>query len=132
VHGLRPPILDELGLADAVRHHADLIAAQIDVTVVADFLPTLPAAVEVAAYRIVTEALTNTLRHAGASTAEVRLLWSDERLEVEVQDDGSGIAYDAQRGVGLESMRERVAELGGLLSIQSSNSGTTVRVELPA
>ena len=132
VHGLRPPILDELGLLDAVRHHADLVASEIDVTVVADHLPPLPAAVDVAAYRIVTEALTNTLRHAGASAVDVRLQLVDGRLEVEVRDDGSGIAEGAARGVGLESMRERVAELGGLLTISSSGSGTIVRVELPA
>jgi two-component system NarL family sensor kinase len=132
VHGLRPPILDELGLADAVRHHADLVASEIEVTVIADQLPPLPAAVDLAAYRIVTEALTNTLRHAGASSVGVRLFFVDERLEVEVHDNGSGIAEDAARGVGLESMRERVADLGGLLTIASSRSGTTVRVELPA
>ncbi len=132
VHGLRPPILDELGLVDAVRHHADLVAAEIGVTVVADHLPPLPAAVDVAAYRIVTEALTNTLRHAGASAVDVLLQLVDGRLEVEVRDDGSGIAADAARGVGLESMRERVAELGGQLTISSSASGTVVRVELPA
>ena len=132
VHGLRPPILDELGLADAVRHHADLVAAEIEVTVIADKLPPLPAAVDLAAYRIVTEALTNTLRHAEASAVDVRLHFVDEKLEVEVHDNGSGIADDAARGVGLESMRERVAELGGHLTIASSSAGTTVRVELPA
>ena len=132
VHGLRPPILDELGLADAVRHHADLVAAELDVTVIADLLPPLPAAVDLAAYRIVTEALTNTLRHANASAVEIRLHLVAERLEVEVHDNGSGMAEDAARGVGLESMRERVAELGGHLTIASSGSGTTVRVELPA
>jgi signal transduction histidine kinase len=132
VHGLRPPILDELGLADAVRHHADLVAGEFEVTVVSDQLPSLPAAVEVAAYRIVTEALTNTLRHAGASVAEVRLRFANDRLEVDVHDNGSGIPDDAARGVGLESMRERVAELGGHLLIESSSAGTTVRVELPA
>ena len=85
-----------------------------------------------AAYRIVTEALTNTLRHARASAVDVRLQLVGGRLCVEVRDNGSGIAADAARGVGLESMRERVAELGGLLTISSSSAGTTVRVELPA
>jgi signal transduction histidine kinase len=131
VHGLRPPVLDELGLVEAVRHHADLLSGEIAVTVDADPLPALPAALEVAAYRIVTEALTNTLRHSGALSSSVQLRFTEDRLSIEVHDDGSGIAADAQRGVGLESMRERVAELGGLLDLESSRSGTTVRVELP-
>jgi two-component system NarL family sensor kinase len=130
VHGLRPPILDELGLAEAVRHRADLMSAEPVVTVDIGPLPPLPAAVEVAAYRIVTEALTNVIRHAGARSAHVRIA-AEDRLLVEVCDDGHGIAVDGGSGIGFASMRERVAELGGSLSVTSSEAGCTVRAELP-
>ena len=73
VHDLRPPVLDQLGLVEALRHHGDVVSQELDVRVVARAVPPLPAAVEVAAYRIATEALTNTLRHAGATSATVSL-----------------------------------------------------------
>ncbi len=130
VHGLRPPILDELGLAEAVRHHADVLSAELAVSVEIGSLPALPAAVEVAAYRIVTEAMTNVIRHARARSAHV-LITSGDVLVLEVRDDGHGIATSAGTGVGFASMRERVAELGGTLSVTSSAAGSTIRAELP-
>ena len=133
VHDLRPPVLDELGLVDALRHRAELLAAEVAVTVSAEQLPALPAAVEVAAYRIATEALTNTLRHARAASVEVCFGVVGRHLVVEIVDDGHGIDADAEPGVGLASMRERVAELGGTIMITGAvgDVGTRIRAELP-
>ena len=94
-----------------------------------DGLPPLPAAIEVAAYRIATEALTNTLRHSHASHATVRLA-CDDALLVEVVDDGAPDG-DWTAGVGIRSMLERAAELGGRCEAEPSASGGRVRVTLP-
>jgi hypothetical protein len=97
----------------------------------ADGIPALPAAVEVAAYRIAFEALSNTLRYAEASLCTVRLI-ADGSLHLEVHDNGRGLPEAITHGVGLGSMAERAAELGGSCMIESSpGSGTTVRAELP-
>ena len=81
---------------------------------VADDLPPLPAAVEVAAYRIITEAMTNAIRHAGATTITISLALAEQTgLTIEVTDDGTARPGQWQPGVGLTSMRERAAELGG-------------------
>ncbi len=91
----------------------------------------LPAAVEVAAYRIVQEALTNVVRHARARKCRVRLS-VDDTLELEITDDGIGLPEDRRAGVGLSSMRERAAELGGTCEIgPSPTSGTRVLTRLP-
>ncbi len=136
VRGLRPPALDELGLANAIRRTADDFSAtdtQPAITVTADGLPTLPAAVEVAAYRIVQESLTNAVRHAHAAHLDVSVAVDRGALRIEVADDGTG--YDTESrggGVGTESMRERVEELGGDYWITSApESGTRVLVTLP-
>jgi signal transduction histidine kinase len=98
-----------------------------------DELPPLPAAVEVAAYRIVQEALTNVSRHARASACAVRLACTDGRaLTVEVTDDGVGLPDTPEGGVGLSSMRERAAKLGGECEIvRPWSSGTRVFARLP-
>jgi signal transduction histidine kinase len=94
-------------------------------------LPILPAAVEVAAYRIATEALTNVARHARASSCKV-LLSFDGELRVEVHDDGQGPPHGRRPGVGLTSMRERAAELGGDWVMEpAADGGTVVRAQLP-
>ena len=101
-------------------------------TVTAGELPPLRAAVEVAAYRIATEAVANAVRHAGASTCTVDLGLSGDDLLVEITDDGSGVPADAVPGVGSTSMRERAAELGGTLDVTTApGAGTTVRARLP-
>jgi signal transduction histidine kinase len=133
VHGLRPPALDDLGLLAAVEQQAERTrSAGLDVTVSADTLDGLPAAVEVAAYRIVSEALTNVTRHADAHSAVVTLAAGTADLAVEVRDDGRGIAADVVAGVGLRSLRERVEELGGRYEVLCPESGgTLVRAWLP-
>jgi signal transduction histidine kinase len=96
-----------------------------------DEMPPLPAAVEVAVYRIAQEALTNVARHAGAKSCVIRLALKDETL-LEVRDDGDGIAGDHIAGVGLLSMRERAAELGGTCAVEPiPEGGTRVLVRLP-
>jgi signal transduction histidine kinase len=139
VYDLRPPALDELGLIEAIRERASRYGAQeggVRVTVEApDELPHLPAAVEVAAYRIVQEALTNVSRHARASACTVRLACTESpsrALTVEVTDDGVGLPERPKGGVGLHSMRERAAELGGECEVvRSWPSGTRVFARLP-
>ena len=91
----------------------------------------LPAAVEVAAYRIVMEAVTNALRHSGAERCTVSLKREDGTLLLRVRDTGRGLAADPGAGVGLTSMRERAEELGGTCTVTSSDSGTLVEVRLP-
>ncbi len=93
-------------------------------------LPALPAAVEVAAFRIATEAVANVVRHAGATTCQVSVARSDGRLEVRVTDDGRGIGSGDHPGHGLHTMRERAEELRGRFSV-ASGPGTTVVAELP-
>jgi len=133
VYALRPPALDDLGLVLALREHvAHYNQSGVQITVEApDHLPTLPAAVEVAAYRIVQEALTNTIRHAQARTCTVCLTVGDA-LEVEIRDDGVGLLLGGRGGVGLTSMRERTDELGGTCQIVSvPGAGTRIHARLP-
>jgi signal transduction histidine kinase len=136
VYALRPPSLDELGLVGALREAARQHSrpGALQTTVLAEGeLSALPAAVEVAAYRITREALTNVDRHAQARTCTVRLCRTNA-LELEIADDGVGIAPGQPSGVGLLAIRERAAELGGSLSIDAGRgAGTqlTVRIPLP-
>jgi signal transduction histidine kinase len=134
VHDLRPPALDDVGLLGAVRQQAERLRVPgLAVTVDGgDGLDGLPAAVEVAAYRIASEALTNVARHSGAEHCRVRLAVADGALVVEVADDGAGIDPGTPSGVGLVSLRERAAELGGDCRIECPDgSGTVVRARLP-
>jgi two-component system NarL family sensor kinase len=134
VHGLRPPALDDLGLLAAVEQQADRYrSAGLAVEVEVDAVVGLPAAVEVAAYRIVSEALANVTRHAHATSCTVTLARGPVDLAVEVCDDGRGIAADVVAGVGLRSLRERVEELGGRYEVVCPpEGGTRVRAWLPA
>ena len=128
----RPADLDDLGLEAAVRQQAERLRPELAVTVHAEALAGLPAAVEVAAYRTVAEALTNVVKHAGASSATVSMLRTSAALSVEVSDDGRGIADDVTAGVGLLSMRERAEELGGQCQVSCpAGGGTTVHAWLP-
>ena len=134
VYALRPPALDELGLAGALRE----VAAQYKssgLRIVFEApcsLPALPAAVEVAAYRIGQEALANVVRHAGARSCVLRLELDQTALCLEVLDDGRGLPAGQRSGVGLASMQERAAELGGSCTVESVPSGgTRVHARLP-
>jgi signal transduction histidine kinase len=134
VYDLRPPALDQLGLVAAIRQHAaayhQVNGLQITLET-SEHLPPLPAAVEVAAFRIVQEALTNVAAHASAQTCLIRL-WLDHALCLEIRDDGMGLPKDSHIGVGLASMRERAAELGGSCVIEPAPSGgTQVVARLP-
>jgi signal transduction histidine kinase len=134
VEGLRPPALDELGLPGAVEQLADRLTAGTDLLVdVAIVGPlALPAAVEVAAYRVAQEALTNVVRHAGAQRACVRVRVDGGELVLEVTDDGTGTPAPRDGGVGLGSMRERAEELGGRLEVTGRpGRGTRVVARLP-
>lgn len=135
VDDLRPPILDEQGLVRTLRQRAEQMSrradgAAVDVRVeISEEVPALPAAIEVAAYRIATEALTNVLRHSRASSAVLRLRCGDS-LDIEVVDDSPpNGAWRA--GVGLQAMRDRTAELGGWLEAGPSPSGGRVYARLP-
>ncbi|MGW7682446.1 sensor histidine kinase [Kribbella sp. NPDC054772] len=132
VHELRPPMLDELGLAAAVRELGDrLSTATTRVHVVTDEIAGLPAAVEVAAYNIAGAAIGNAVRHSGADSVAVRVCDADGYLRIEVVDDGRGLPDRPRPGVGTSSMRERAEELGGQLLIVSGPPGTTVTALLP-
>ena len=112
-------------------HAAQYRGSALSIRVEAPELPPLPAAVEVAAYRIVQEALANVIRHAGAHACQIQLAL-DEALHVTVTDDGAGIAGTHPAGVGLASMRERAAELGGTCVVEAGpQGGTQVRARLP-
>ena len=129
-HDLRPPALDELGLVGALVQLAESLGLRLD-----HDEPTavrLPAAVEVAAYRIGAEALHNVVRHAGTDRARLGVELVGEELLLEVADAGIGRASGARPGVGLLSMRERAAELGGSVEVESGpGRGTTVTARLP-
>lgn len=141
-HLLHPPLLDEAGLASALRWYVDGFAQRSKIEVELDCpndFGRLPRIVETAAFRLVQECLTNIHRHSGSPTAKIRLRHSDHQVTVEVEDKGKGIPADKLEemssigipGVGITGMRERVRQLGGTLEIGSNGSGTTVQARLP-
>jgi signal transduction histidine kinase len=139
VDGLRPPALDELGLLGAIEQQAarlergggPVIGTRIVIDRPSTPLPELPAAIEVAAFRIAVEALTNVVRHSAASTCQVRIRAGDD-LTIEVDDDGNGLPPSQRAGTGIESMEERAAELGGTLTILPRlGGGLRVVAQLP-
>ncbi len=141
VNDLRPPVLDQLGLAMAVRDFSescssrDEVGTQITVDL-PETLPPLSAAVEVAIYRITQEALTNVVRHASAKKCAVRLSIEESEeafmLHLDVSDNGVGLRSNHIAGVGLSSMRERAEELGGGFRMESQPlAGTRLLASLP-
>ena len=132
---LRPPTLDSLGLVGALEQQATALgggAGPSIVVVVDEPLPPLPAAIEVVAYRIATEAMANAVRHAGARSCIVRLAIDRDVLVVEITDDGVGVDAAAPAGVGLRSIDERAAEVGGEVDLVARpGGGTIVRARLP-
>ncbi|HMD32637.1 MAG TPA: ATP-binding protein, partial [Candidatus Acidoferrales bacterium] len=133
----------ELGLASAVKEYAqgfsERSGIQLEVGVSTGF-GRLPQETETALFRIVQESLANIQRHSGSRTARIRLDGMPSRILLEVSDQGGGIPAGrgkevnepgARFGVGIVGMRERMAQLGGTLEIESNASGTTVRATLP-
>jgi len=135
VYSLRPPSLDVLGLIPALQAHYGQVATprglNIQMTTTPQKFPRLSAAVEVAAYRIVLEAVTNVINHAQAKLCEVSLILENGNLKMEIKDDGVGLPKTRNHGIGLDSMRERAEELGGRFETETSSQGTHVCAEIP-
>ena len=138
VYALRPPTLDELGLVEAIREHVQVVGTNAGVQIVVDaptVLPEIPAAIEVAAFRVVQEALNNVIRHAQARHCAVSIA-VDGGLRIQIQDDGVGLPQGNRSGVGLQSMRERAVEVGGVCTVDNhiengEERGVIVRLLLP-
>jgi signal transduction histidine kinase len=135
VYALRPPVLDEFGLVSAIREHIAHYSGPKGIRVTFDVtepMPPLPAAVEVAAYRIALEAFTNIVKHAESSACQVLIRIENSSLLLEISDNGKGLSVEHHAGIGLHSMGERAAELGGEFAVKNKRSGgTTVRARLP-
>lgn len=134
VEGLRPPALDEDGIEVALGRMARMLAspAGLGLSVEVALDAELPAAVELAVYRVAQEAVTNVVRHAGAREVRVRLDGAATEVRLEVSDDGSGRVTPRAGGLGLVSMRERAEQLGGTLEIRAREGrGTSVAMAVP-
>jgi len=141
---LHPPMLDEAGLEDAIRHYSGGFTERTGIELELEISPRLgrmKSHVELALFRVVQESLTNIQRHSGSPKATIRIERGPGKFTLEISDKGSGISGNLRRrngkipfglGVGIPSMHERVALIGGQLDIESSGSGTTVRVTIPA
>jgi PAS domain S-box-containing protein len=142
-HLLHPPLLDEAGLNSAARWYVDGFAQRSGIKVSLSMpaeLRRLPGEVEIALFRALQESLTNVHRHSGASEVAIRLTMDAYQVQLQIRDNGCGIAPQrlkrladsaAEAGVGLAGMRERVRELGGLVEIQSDPTGTVLKVSIP-
>jgi two-component system NarL family sensor kinase len=138
---LHPPLLDENGLSEAITWYMEGLRERTGLQIthnIPENFGRLPAEIELAAFRVLQECLTNIHRHSESKTATIRLLRSAEGVSLEIQDDGKGIAVEklsgiqGQRsGVGIAGMRERVRHLGGGMFIQSNGSGTKISVTFP-
>jgi len=141
-HLLHPPLLDELGLASAARWYAEGFAQRSGLRV--NFQPgeiatRLPKEVELSLFRVLQESLTNVHRHANAKSIDISLTCRDGRAVLRIQDDGRGIPREVlsrfrsglASGVGLAGMRERIAELEGVLDVEAKGKGTIIRAVIP-
>jgi signal transduction histidine kinase len=137
---LRPAILDEMGLGEAVRALVGRMSRHAQVAIelkLAGPLEVLPADSAIACYRLVQEALNNVVRHSGASHARVSLARAQDQLDVEIVDDGRGIDYDpsaaADGHFGLMGLEERIRAIGGSFSFgRVESGGTRLTARLPA
>ena len=136
---LHPPLLEEVGLASAIRWYVDGFSKRTGVATALEMNPEpkrLSPAIELALFRVLQESLTNVHRHSDSKTAEVALYLSDGFAHLRVKDGGKGIDHAQGRtpnsGVGITGMQERVRDLGGDLSVTSTSGGTTVHARLPA
>ncbi len=141
-HLLHPPLLDEAGLASALRWYIEGFAKRSGIEVdlqIPENLGRLPNDTEIAIFRVVQECLTNIHRHSGSATARIRMYVQDKRLVLRVDDGGKGMPAEMLRnvaragrgGVGFNGMRERLKQLGGALEIASDGEGTRVKAVLP-
>ncbi|MFS1303975.1 sensor histidine kinase [Streptosporangium longisporum] len=131
-HGLQSPVLDQLGLAGALRELVAGFETPRCTAHISDELGPLPAAVEVTVYAIAAEAVTNAMRHSAASRLELHVATDDRTLTLQIRDNGCGLPARPRTGVGLRSMGERAAELGGRLDLLPvPGGGTLVRATLP-
>jgi signal transduction histidine kinase len=141
-HLLHPPLLDEAGLASAVRWYVEGFSQRSKIKVdldLPDDFGRLPRESETAIFRVVQECLTNIHRHSGSSSARIRLRHHDGQVLVEVEDQGKGIPTEKQDemasvgapGVGVRGMRERLRQLGGALQINSNGTGTVIVARIP-
>jgi signal transduction histidine kinase len=141
-HLLHPPLLEELGFLSAARWYLDEYGKRSQVKVsllVEEPVERLPKEVEIALFRVLQEALTNVYRHAAAQSVAVRILCRDGHVTLTVTDDGKGIPQEilarfrggAAPGIGLAGMRERLAEFGGHINVESSGGGSVLVAEIP-
>ena len=142
-HLLHPPLLDELGFLSAARWYVDEYGkrSQVKVALTVDGpMERLPREVEIALFRVLQESLTNVYRHAAARSVDVRLVCRDARVTLTIADDGKGIPLEilarfqdgSAPGIGLGGMRERLAEFGGVINVQSSSGGSVVQAIIPS
>jgi signal transduction histidine kinase len=141
-HLLHPPLLEELGFISAARWYLDEYGKRSQVRVsleVTEPIERLPREIEIALFRVLQEALTNVHRHAAAESVTVRIFCRDGRVSLTVADDGKGIPQDvlakfrrgAAPGIGLAGMRERLAEFGGDIRVESSAYGSILQAVIP-
>lgn len=141
-HLLHPPLLDAAGLVSAIRWYVDGFSERSKIQVSLDIpeeFGRLSDEMEIAIFRMVQECLTNIHRHSGGAAATIRMREEDDRLLIEVRDQGRGISLEKQfelsssgrTGVGFRGMRERLRQLGGTLNIQSDGGGTVVTAVMP-
>ncbi|MFN8382535.1 MAG: sensor histidine kinase [Anaerolineales bacterium] len=135
VYALRPPVLDEFGLVSAIREYVAQYSGPNGMSITFDVtepLPSLPAAVEVAAYRIALESFMNIIKHAEASACQIKIKIENKALLLEISDNGKGFSAESRAGVGRTSMYERAAELGGECVFENiPTGGTRVSARLP-
>jgi signal transduction histidine kinase len=141
-HLLHPPLLEELGFLSAARWYLDEYGKRSQVKVslrVSEPIERLPREVEIALFRVLQESLTNVYRHASAQSVDVGILCDDGHVTLTVADDGKGIPHDvlsrfrsgAAPGIGLGGMRERLAEFGGVIKVESSTGGSVIQAVIP-
>jgi signal transduction histidine kinase len=141
-HLLHPPLLDEMGLASALRWYVEGFSERSKIAVLLDVpsaIGRLDKDVEIALFRVVQECLTNVHRHSGSNSASVRISHEGGTVRVEIKDGGRGIppemrepvSSSGRMGVGFRGMRERIAQLGGALEVQCDGTGTLVTATLP-
>jgi two-component system, NarL family, sensor kinase len=142
-HLLHPPLLEELGFLPAARWYVDEYGKRSQVRVslrIEEPIQRLPRDVEIALFRVLQESLTNVYRHSAAQSVDVRIVCNDGHVSLTVADDGKGIPPEVLArfrggeapGIGLGGMRERLAEFGGEIRVDSSSGGSVVEAVIPA